>query len=110
MTILARGIDSWILHPNITGPILITINVNACERHSCLETIDELYEHDLTRIDAMVNPHVCPEVNEGRWNRDSDAKTTVKGLKSSLQSFGVTVGFTVLKNSLDYLKGLSAKL
>ncbi|KAK2165098.1 hypothetical protein LSH36_55g09041 [Paralvinella palmiformis] len=52
----------------------------------------------------MVNPHVCPEVNEGRWNRDSDAKTTVKGLKSSLQSFGVTVGFTVLKNSLDYLK------
>ena len=32
------------------------------------------------------------------------------GLKSSLQSFGVIVGFTVLKNSLDYLKGLSAKL
>ena len=31
-------------------------------------------------------------------------------MKSSLQSFGVIVGFTVLKNSWDYLKGLSSKL
>ena len=31
-------------------------------------------------------------------------------MKGSLQSFGVIVGFTVLKNSLDYLKRLSAKL
>jgi len=31
-------------------------------------------------------------------------------MKSSLLSFGVIVGFTVLKNSLDYLKGLSAKV
>ena len=31
-------------------------------------------------------------------------------MKCSLQSFGVVVGFTVLKNSLDYLKCLSAKL
>ena len=58
----------------------------------------------------MVNPHVCPEVNESRWNWDSDTKATAHGMKSSLQSFGVIVGFTVLKNSLDYLKGLSAKL
>ena len=27
-----------------------------------------------------------------------------------VQSFGVIVGFTVLKNNFDYLKGLSAKL
>jgi hypothetical protein len=32
------------------------------------------------------------------------------GMKSSLQSYGVIVGFIVLKNSFDYLKGLSAKL
>jgi len=37
-------------------------------------------------------------------------KITARGLKSSLQSFGVIVGFKVLKNSLDCLKGLSAKL
>ena len=36
-----------------------------------------------------------------------ETKTKVYGLKSSIQSFGVIVGFTVLKNSLDYLKGLS---
>ena len=59
------------------------------------KTFGKLYEHDVTYFDAMVNPHVCPEV---------------QGLKSSLQSSGVIVGFTVLKNSLDYLKGLSAKL
>jgi len=60
-----------------------------------LKTFGKLYEHDVTYFDAMVNPHVCPEV---------------QGLKSSLQSSGVIVGFTVLKNSLDYLKRLSAKL
>jgi len=54
----------------------------------------------------MVNPHVCPEVNESRWNWDSDTKTTARGMKSSLHRFVVTVGFTVLKNSLDDLKGL----
>jgi len=52
-----------------------------------------------------------PVVNESRWNWDSDTKTTAHGLKSSLQSFGIIVGITVLKkNSLNYLKGLLAKL
>ena len=46
----------------------------------------ELYEHGVTCLDAMVNPHVSPEVNESRWNWDSDTKTTTHGLKSSLQS------------------------
>jgi len=50
----------------------------------------------------MVNLPVCPEFNESRWNCYSDIKITANG-------FGVTVGFTVLKNSLDHLKGLSAK-
>ena len=58
----------------------------------------------------MINPHVYSEVNESRWNWDSDTKTTAHGLKSSQQNFGVIVGFRVLKNNLDYLKGLSAKL
>jgi len=51
-----------------------------------------------------------PEVNESRWNWDSDTKTTAHGMKGSLQSFGVIVGFTVLNNSLNHLKYLSAKL
>ena len=63
----------------------------------------------VTCPDAMVNSHVCPRINESRWNWDSETKTTAHGLKNSLQSFGVIVGFTVLKNSLDYLNSLSAK-
>ena len=51
-----------------------------------------------------------PEVNESRWNWDSDTKTTAHGMKSILQSFRVIARFTILKNSLDYLKGLSNKL
>jgi len=47
-----------------------------------LETF-ELYEHVVSRLDAMVNPHFYPEV---------------------------IFGFTVLKNSLNYLRGLSGKL
>ena len=50
----------------------------------------------------MVSPHIYPEFNESRWNWDNDTKTATYGL-------GVNVGFIVLKNSLYYLKGLSAK-
>jgi len=49
----------------------------------------------------MVNPHVCPEVNESRRNWKSYSKTTGHGMKSIEKNFGVTGGFTVLKNSLD---------
>ena len=52
-------------------------------------------------LDAMVNPRVYPEVNESRCNWDRDTKTTIHGLKSSLRSFGVIVGLSGLKNSLD---------
>ena len=60
----------------------------------------------VTCLDAMVNSHVDLEVNKSRWNWENDTKTTAHGLKSSLQSFGVIVGFKLL----DYLKHLSAKL
>ena len=69
-----------------------------------------LYEHLVICLDAIVYPRVYPEVNESRWNWDSDTKTTAHGLKSNLQSFGVIVGFTVLKNSLDSLTNWSNKL
>jgi len=49
-------------------------------------------------------------ISPGSVYWDSDTKTTANGVKRSLQSFGVIVVFTVLKNSLDYLKGLLAKL
>jgi len=58
-----------------------------------LETFGERYEHEVTCFDAMVNPYLCPEVNESRWNWESDTKTIAHGMKSSLQSFEVTVGF-----------------
>ena len=67
------------------------------EKHSCLETFGKLYEYVAACLDAMVNPYVCPEVNESRWNWDSDTKVAAHGLKSILQSFGVIVGFIVLK-------------
>ena len=59
------------------------------ERHSCLKTFGELYQHVATCLDAMVNPHVCPEVNESGWNWDSDTKTKAHGSKCNQQSFGV---------------------
>jgi len=36
------------------------------ERHSCSQTIGELYEMVVICLDAMVNSHICPEVNESR--------------------------------------------
>jgi len=64
------------------------------ERHFCLETFGELYEHVVNCLDAMVNPRVYPEVNESHWNWDRFTKATAHGLKS----FEVIVGFIVLKN------------
>ena len=54
--------------------------------------------------------HKFVQVNESYWNWGSDTKTTAHGTKRSLQSFGIMFSFTALKNSLDYLKCLSAKL
>jgi len=51
----------------------------------------------VTSLEDMVNPQVCPGVNESRWKWDSDTKTTTHGLTSSLQSFTVIVGSMVLK-------------
>ena len=67
------------------------------EGHSRLETFGELYKHVVTSFDVMDNPHVCLEVNESRWNCDSDTTTIDHSMKSSLQSFGVIVSFTALK-------------
>ena len=67
-----------------------------------MKTFGEVYAHEVTRLDAMVNPHVCPEVNENRWNWDSDTQEYGSWYERySLHSFGVIVGFRVLKNNLD---------
>jgi len=44
------------------------------ERLSYLETFGEIYEYVVTCLDATVNPHVCPEVNESRGNGECDTK------------------------------------
>jgi len=65
------------------------------EKQSRLKTFGELYERMVTSLDAMDNPHVCPEVNTSQWDWDVDTKTTADGMESSLQSLGVIVAFTV---------------
>jgi len=95
-------------NPRYENPISL-YKTRWVERHSCLKTFGELYEHVVTCLGAMDNPHVYLDVNERRWNWDSDTITMVYGLKGSLQSFWDMVYFTVLKNSLYYLKGSSAR-
>ena len=54
------------------------------EKRSCFETFGELYEHDVTCLDDMVNSHMYPVLNESLWNWYRDTKSTAHGLKSSL--------------------------
>jgi len=117
LAILPRGRNSWILLSNNIAPILATRNLKIYARYAGLKDIlvcnhyfGELYEHVVTCLGAMVNAHVCPDINESRWTWDRETKTTGHGMKSILQHFGVIVGLTVLKNSLDYLIGLSTEL
>ena len=51
-------------HQNLKG----LCKTRSVERYSCLKTFGELREHAITCLDAMINPHVCPEVDESRWN------------------------------------------
>ena len=97
IVILSSGKTSW----NNIAPILATRNLKVCARHARLKDI-LLWKY----LESFMNMRSL----ERRWNWDSDTKTTAHGSKSSLQSFVVIVGFRVLKNSLDYLKGLTAKL
>jgi len=56
------------------------------EKVFSLETFGELCEYVVTCFNVLVNPHVYPEVNQSRWNCDSDTKTIAQGLKSSLHN------------------------
>jgi len=87
---LLRGKNSWSLFSkNYTRleKLKDLCKTRWVERHSCLKAFVELYEHVVTCLDAMVNPDVCPEVNESRCSWDSDTKTTAHGMRNSLQSF-----------------------
>jgi len=44
------------------------------------------------------------------WQWDRETLTRAQGMVTSLQKFGNIVAFVILKNSLDYMKGLAAKL
>jgi len=48
-----------------------------------LKTFGKHYEYVAICLDAMANPHVCLDVNEIRWNWDSDINATAQGLKSN---------------------------
>lgn len=80
------------------------------ERHTCLESFLELYEFIVICLNAMVMPHEYPEVQQQNWQWDRDSVTRAQGMVSSLQKFQNIVAFITLKNSLDYLKGLAARL
>ena len=101
------------MHSHNIVPILCTKYLNVCERHTALKDL-LVWKHLVKFMNimsfALVNPHLYSEVNGSSWNCDSDTKTTAHDLKRSMHSFGVIVGLTILKNSLDYLKVLSAKL
>ena len=82
------------------------------ERNICLESFLELYEYVVICLNAMSKPDDYQEVQEERynWQWDRESLTRAQGMVTSLPKFVNIVAFVILKNSLDYMEGLAAKL
>jgi hypothetical protein len=85
------------------------------ERHTCYDTLYELFEHVCICLDAILNPkderfqdlYVAPW-DKVFWDRDTRIKT--QGLLSTLTSFQFIVAFLSAKDMLEVVKGIASKL
>ena len=82
------------------------------ERHTCFEVFLEMYEALVTFLDAIMLPSEYPHLasSDGSWNWDAETKVKAQGLKAALSSFQTIAVFIIIKNVLDEVKTLAAKL
>lgn len=90
------------------------------ERHTCFETLLELYEYVCICLHSISSPHHHPELRlvtpsdptseDWGWQSDTDVKISVQGLYSNLQNPEFIMAFIVVKNSLSLLRGITVKL
>ena len=81
------------------------------ERHTCLETVYDLYEYVVTCLDSIISPHNYADLlQDDVWQWDKETRTKAGGLKTSLCSPMNVTALLVMKNGLFPIKGLSAKL
>ena len=84
------------------------------ERHTCFETLFELYEYVIICLACIANRHhdslVSEATNYENWQWDSETRMKAAGLKSKLSSCDTVVAFVVAKNGMFPLQGLASKL
>ena len=81
------------------------------ERHTALESFEELYECLSVTFEAILHPQNHPEIPQvDTWNWDPETKTKAGGLLAYMMNFQNIVSFIVLKNCLHPLSGLASKL
>ena len=90
------------------------------ERHSCFETLAEIYEGICITLEAICLSHLHPDLmlvnpddpssEEWNWQRDRDAKTRAQGLLATMQSSEFIMAFVIVKNCLHILRGMTMKL
>ena len=84
------------------------------ERHTCYETLYELYEFVCICLDAIVTPGeeaINDLYDEGEtWSWDRETRIKGQGLLYTLRSFGFIVAFLVAKDTLQCMKVIASKL
>ena len=81
------------------------------ERHTCYETLYELYEVVCSCLEAIVTPSQFEDIYEGgTWSWDRESRIKAQGLSHTLRSFEFIVAFLTAKNTLETVKGLATKL
>jgi len=81
------------------------------ERHTALESFEELYECLAVTFEAILHPQNHPEIPQvDTWNWDTETTTKTRGLLASMMNFQNIVSFLVLMNCLHPLSGLASKL
>ena len=82
------------------------------ERHTCYETLYELYVYICCCLEAIINSSAYPDKNlDQYWESwDSDSKVKAQGLLHSLKSTQNIVAFLVAKNALELIRPIAIKL
>ena len=86
------------------------------ERFEAFDNYVDLLEAIATTFDLIVYPHLYKhdadlnELVQESWDWDADPKTRTQGILASVRNFEFAVSLVTLKNVLEPLRGITAKL
>ena len=110
-----------IVNKDSSSKVTKLVHVGLCktcwvERFEAFDSYVDLLEAIATTCDLIVYPHLyihdadLNELVQESWDWDADTKTRTQGILASVRNFEFAVSLVTLKNVLEPLRGITAKL